>query len=114
MDEEVIRKQTIRKVGRKFYGHDSLYSKYTPQIPEAAEREYMRMTNEYMRLLKEELEENLPELKESYKANRDELVADNRRMDAATDLMLKVNELFTRMKSNLLKKTVGIWSEEET
>lgn len=107
MDEEVIRKQTIRKVGRKFYGHDSLYSKYTPQIPEAAEREYMRMTNEYMRLLKEELEENLPELKESYKANRDELVADNRRMDAATDLMLKVNELFTRMKSNLLKKTVG-------
>ena len=107
MDEEVIRKQTIRKVGRKFYGHDSLYSKYTPQIPEAAEREYMRMTNEYMRLLKEELEENLPELKESYKANRDELVADNRRADAATDLMLKVNELFTRMKSNLLKKTVG-------
>lgn len=107
MDEEVIRKQTIRKVGRKFYGHDSLYSKYTPQIPEAAEREYMRMTNEYMRLLKEELEENLPELKESYKVNRDELVADNRRMDAATDLMLKVNELFTRMKSNLLKKTVG-------
>ena len=39
MDEEVIRKHTIRKVGRKFYGHDSLYSKYTPQIPEAAERE---------------------------------------------------------------------------
>lgn len=36
MDEEVIRKQTIRKVGRKFYGHDSLYSKYTPQIPEGS------------------------------------------------------------------------------
>ena len=51
MDEEVIRKRTLQKVGRKFYGHDALYSKYTPQIPEAAEREYMRVANEYMRRL---------------------------------------------------------------
>lgn len=107
MDEEVIRKRTIQKVGRKFYGHDKLYSKYIPQIPESAEREYIRMSNEYMRLLKEELEENLPKLKESYKKNRDELVAENRRTDAATDLMLKVSELFTQMKSNLIRKTVG-------
>lgn len=107
MDEEVIRKMTIRKVGRKFYGHDVLYSKYVPQIPASAEREYVRMANEYMRLLKEELEENLPTLKDSYKENRDELAAENRRADAATDLILKVNELFTRMKSSLIKKTVG-------
>lgn len=107
MDEEVIRKRTIQKVGRKFYGHDKLYSKYIPQIPESAEREYIRLSNEYMRLLKEELEENLPKLKESYKKNRDELVAENRRADAATDLMLKVSELFTQMKSNLIRKTVG-------
>ena len=38
VDEEVIRKRTIQKVGRKFYGHDKLYSKYIPQIPESAER----------------------------------------------------------------------------
>lgn len=107
MDEEVIRKMTIRKVGRKFYGHDVLYSKYVPQIPASAEREYVRMANEYMRLLKEELEENLPTLKDAYKENRDELAAENRRTDAATDLILKVNELFTRMKSSLIKKTVG-------
>ena len=107
MDEEIIRKRTLQKVGRKFYGHDTLYSKYTPQIPMAAEREYVRLANEYMRLLKEELEENLPMLKESYKANRNELVAENRRADAATDLILKVSELFTKMKSNLLQKTVG-------
>ena len=112
MDEEVIRKQTIRKVGRKFYGHDSLYSKYTPQIPEAAEREYMRMTNEYMRLLKEELEENLPELKESYKANRDELVADNRRMDAATDF--KGQRTVHKDEIKPVEKDGWIWSEEET
>lgn len=107
MDEEVIRKRTLQKVGRKFYGHDKLYSKYVPQIPESAEREYVRLSNEYMRLLKGELEENLPKLKESYKKNRDELVAENRRADAATDLMLKVSELFTQMESNLVRKTVG-------
>ena len=107
MDKELIRKRTIQKVSKKFYGHDRLYSKYLPQIPEAAEREYIRMSNEYMQLLKEELEENLPKLKESYKANRDELVAENRRTDAATDLMLKVSELFTAMRNNLVKKTVG-------
>lgn len=107
MDEEIIRKRTIQKVGRKFYGHEKLYSKYTPQIPMSAEREYVRLTNAYMKLLKEELEENLPKLKESYKENRNELVAENRRADAATDLMLKVSELFTAMKSNLVKKTIG-------
>ena len=107
MDKELIRKRTIQKISKKFYGHDRLYSKYLPQIPEAAEREYIRMSNEYMRLLKEELEENLPKLKESYKVNRDELVAENRRTDAATDLMLKVSELFTAMRNNLVKKTVG-------
>lgn len=107
MDEEVIRRMTIRKVGRKFYGHNVLYSKYTPRIPESAEREYVRLVNEYMRFLKEELEENLPSLKDAYKKNRDDLVFENRRADADTDLMLRVNELFTTMKSNLIRKTVG-------
>jgi SPP1 gp7 family putative phage head morphogenesis protein len=107
MNEEVIRKRTLQRAGKKFYGHEYLYSKYTPQIPMSAEREYIRMTNEYMRLLKEELEENLPKLKKSYKENRDELVAENRRADAATDLMLMVSNLFTQMKSNLIKKTTG-------
>lgn len=107
MDDERLRKMILKQAGRRFYGHENLYSKYTPQIPESAEREYMRLANEYMRLLKEELEASLPELKESYKKNRDESVADDLRMDTATDLMLKVNEIFTRISSNLTKKTTG-------
>lgn len=107
MDEERIRRMTLRKVGRKFYGHDNLYSKYDPQIPAAAEREYMRLTNDYMKILKKELEETLPELKESYRQNRNELVAENRRADSATSLMLKVNAIFTEIQSNLIAKTTG-------
>lgn len=103
MDEEQIRKMTVRKVGRKFYGHDVLYSKYTPQIPMSAEREYIRVANQYMRLLKQELEENLPKLKDIYKANRDESV----RLDADTDLMLGVTALFQQMKQRLQSRTEG-------
>lgn len=103
MDEEQIKRMTRQKVRKKFYGHNVLYSKYTPQIPMGAEREYIRMANQYMRILKEELEENLPKLKDVYKVNRDESV----RNDAATDLMLSVNSLFTEMRNALVKKTVG-------
>ena len=103
MNEEQLKRLTRQKVRKKFYGHNVLYSKYTPQIPMSAEREYVRMANQYMRLLKEELEENLPKLKDVYKVNRDESV----RMDADTDLMLSVTALFTQMRNALVKKTVG-------
>lgn len=103
MDEKVLHSLLMEKVGKKFYGHKILKSKYIPQIPQGAEREYIRMVRAYMGLLKNELEETLPELKESYKKNMDESV----RYDADTDIMLKVNELFTKMKSELLQKTVG-------
>lgn len=107
MDEEIIKKITLRKVEKKFYGHENLHSKYDPQIPASAEREYVRLANEFMRILKEELEKNLPTLKEAYKANREELVAENKRMDSETGLILAINELFAKMKSDIAKKTEG-------
>ena len=103
MDEKVMHNLLMDKVGKMFYGHKILKSKYLPQIPLGAEREYIRLSKMYMQLLKEELEKTLPELKESYKVNRDQSV----RLDADTDLMLKVNELFTRMKNELSQKVVG-------
>lgn len=97
----------MQKVGRKFYGHDTLNSKYDPQIPASAEREYVRTTNAYMAILKTELEEQLPKLKEIYKENRDAEVRENRRNDSATDLMLAVSQIFTTIKNNVIAKTIG-------
>lgn len=43
MDEVQMNRLLMQKVGRKFYGHDTLNSKYDPQIPASAEREYVRI-----------------------------------------------------------------------
>mgnify|MGYP000121183055 CR=1 FL=1 len=96
-----------KKIRKKFYGHDTLKSKYLPQIPQSAEREYIRIVNEYMRLLKVEVEKYLPDLKKSYKSNRDTLVQEQRRLDSSTDLILKINDVFTRIKSQIISKTAG-------
>ena len=71
MDVYERRRLMERRLGRKFRNHDVLYSKYDPQIPLGAEREYIRLVNEYMSLLKEELEIELPKLKKVYKRERD-------------------------------------------
>ena len=107
MDEVQMNRLLMQKVGRKFYGHDTLNSKYDPQIPASAEREYVRTTNAYMAILKTELEEQLPRLKEVYKENRDAEVRENRRNDSATDLMLAVAQIFTTIKNNVIAKTLG-------
>lgn len=107
MDEAQMNKLLMRKVGRKFYGHDTLNSKYDPQIPASAEREYVRTTNAYMAILKLELEGQLPKLKEFYKENRDAEVRENRRNDSATDLILSISQLFTMIKNNVVAKMAG-------
>ena len=99
--------RTARIIARKFGSHAKLKSKYEPQIPEGAEREYLRIVNAYMKILKDELETELPKLKEVYKQNRDEEVKNGIRNDAATDLMVAINQLFTRMQNNVIAKTVG-------
>ena len=94
MDEKrnIIHSEKIKK---KFYGHDNLKSKYIPQIPQSAEREYIRVASEYMRLLKIEVEKSLSEIKNCYK----------RRADSFTDLMLRINSIFANIESSLTKKT---------
>lgn len=98
---------TMKKVNRRFGSHDLLYSKYIPQIPASAEREYIRTVNAYMCILKEELERELPKLKETYKENRDAEPEADRRNDGLTDLILSVSLIFTTIKNNLTEKTTG-------
>lgn len=105
MNERQMNRLLMEKVGKKFYGHDTLKSKYDPQIPESAEREYVRTTNAYMAILKTELEEQLPKLKEAYKKERDAEVK-NRRNDSATDLQLAITSIFNTIKNNVVAKTM--------
>lgn len=107
MDAEQMNRLLMQKVGKKFYGHDTLNSKYAPQIPASAEREYIRTTNAYMAILKIELEEQLPKLREIYKENRDAEVKENQRNDSATDFLLAVSQIFTTIKNNIIAKTIG-------
>ena len=106
MNERQMNRLLMEKVGKKFYGHDTLKSKYDPQIPESAEREYVRTTNAYMAILKTELEEQLPKLKEAYKKERDAEVK-NQRNDSATDLQLAITSIFNTIKNNVVAKTIG-------
>lgn len=107
MDEEVIRKQTLQKAGKKFYGHDKLYSKYIPQIPESAEREYIRLVNQYMGILKEELEKELPKLKGAYKRERDADVKEKVRNDGFADFILLLNQVFNNILNHIISKVEG-------
>lgn len=105
MDQEKLDKLTREKVAKKFGSHEVLYSKYIPQIPASAEREYVRTTNAYMRILKEELEKELPKLKEAYKANRDADVKQHN--DSYTDLLLSISQVFNSVKNNVIARTNG-------
>lgn len=95
------KKEVAKRVSRRFGSHKVLYSKYKPQIPAAAEREYIRLVTGYMNIAKVELLAQLPMLKESYKTNRDIEV----RKDSATDLELSVNQMFQIMKNNVVANT---------
>lgn len=95
------------RINRKFGSHQVLYSKYVPQIPQGADREYIRLMNAYMGLLKEELEAELPKLKAVYMKERNAAIAENRRVDGATDLMLAIAAVFTAIENRLVAKTEG-------
>lgn len=102
IEQKYISEETRKRIRRKFYGHNVLFSKYDPQIPESAEREYIRLVNEYMRILKEELEKSLPELKEIYKKERDADIKDGTiRADSAMSLFVSILRLFSRIKNSV-------------
>lgn len=107
MDDYRLHQMTMQKASKRFGSHEVLYSKYIPQIPASAEREYVRTANAYMRILKEELEEELPKLKEAYKENRDAEVKEKRRNDGATDLMFAVTQIFNTIRNKLIERTAG-------
>lgn len=107
MDDYRLQRITAERARKRFGSHQVLYSRYVPQIPASAEREYVRTANAYMGILKEELEKELPKLKEAYKANRDEEVKLNRRNDSATDLMLAITQIFNAVKNNVIARTAG-------
>ncbi len=92
-----------RMVGKRFYGHDVLYSKYTPQIPASADREYKRLVDDYMKIVKDAVEEELPKIKEVYKEERDASV----RNDGELDLALMLQQVFGRVKNQIVTKTSG-------
>lgn len=59
--EEWKQKRLLKaKADRAFGSHENLYSKYTPQIPAAAEREYARIVTAYVGIVKDVLDEDLP------------------------------------------------------
>lgn len=107
MDDSQMNRLLMQKVGRKFYGHDTLKSKYTPQIPASAEREYIRLVNQYMGILKEELEKELPKLKEVYKRERDADVKQNQRNDGFADFMFFLNQVFNTILNHIISKIEG-------
>ena len=112
MDQKNLNSEVLEKVGKKFYGHNVLFSKYTPQIPAGAEREYIRLTNQYMEILKEELEKMLPELKAIYKLERD-AEAKNRHNDSVLDLILAVSRLFSTVKNNIIVRAKAFGLERK-
>lgn len=113
MEQKYINEELRAKTEKKFYGHNVLFSKYTPQIPASAEREYQRLANAYMKILKEELEAELPALKEVYKVERDAEVAENRRNDSMVDFFLAVRRLFSRIKNRVMVRVLSFGLERK-
>ncbi len=107
MDDRILHRLTVERTMHRFGSHETLHSKYTPQIPESAEREYVRAVNTYMRILKEELENELPKLKDVYKENRDSEVRKNHRNDSMDDLMLAISQIFNTIKNRIVSRTTG-------
>lgn len=106
MDDMRMQKITAAHVKKKFGSHKVLYSKYTPQIPASAEREYVRICDTYMLILKAELKNELPKLKKAYEAS---FVDEKQRYrsDGFADLMLAVDRLFAGMKNRINANTLG-------
>ena len=110
MDELRLQSETQEKVKRKFGSHQVLRSKYQPRIPDAPEREYIRLANQYMKLFKEELEATLPTLKDEYKKDRAEAKKNNEgafREDSLGDLMYTINRLFNEIRERITAKSKG-------
>lgn len=114
MDDKLINKEVMEKVGKKFYGHQKLISKYDPQIlPAASERAYNSLVNSYMGILREELMKELPNLKEAYREELRKDSADGTRTDSISGILLAVATIFTRVKNNIVLRVTRFNLEEK-
>ena len=89
-----------KAVKGKFYGHQTIKSKRTPQYPDSAEREFKRITNGYMRLLNKTLAEHLPDLLAAYQKER----RGDSRFDDVRDLEGDVRREFQKIAEELEQK----------
>lgn len=105
MEDGNINKFLMQQVSKKFGSHEVLYSRYIPQIPASAEREYVRMTNAYMGILKDALESELSKLKDVYRENLEAEFREKRRVDSWIDtFLLAVLQIFQRIKNRVTGK----------
>lgn len=114
MDEHRMNRLLLEKVGKKFYGHDKLISKYVPQIlPAASERAYNSLVNSYMGILREELLKELPNLKEAYREELHKDSADKIRTDSISGIIIAVATIFTIVKNNIVLRVTRFNLEEK-
>lgn len=104
MDDMNLNRETLKRCKKRFGRHQVLYGKYDPKIPESAEREYIRLTNEYLKILKDELGKELPNLKEVYRKNREEDISNGIRRDSETDIQLAVSRIFSKIQNKVIEK----------
>ena len=113
MDNKLLNEETMQKVGKKFYGHRTLISKYEPKVPEASERAYNSLVNSYMAILREELLKELPNLKDVYREELRKDNADGSRTDSISGILLAVASIFTRVKNNIVLRVSRFNLEEK-
>lgn len=100
---EQLQKEAVQKMIRKrFHGHETLVSRYTPAYPFGIEREYDRLARQYMKLLKEAMEEELPALKEIIMLERGTW-----RQDGVIDILAFVEKVFDRIQKRFTEKERG-------
>lgn len=99
---DIAHQQMVQELlSKRFGSHQRLLCKYTPQYPIQGEREFQRVTNAYIRLLNELLKEYLPEIRDAARIEREA----NRRHDDTSDLIAKVTAVFSKMASELERRT---------
>ncbi len=95
---EIIKEQ----VKKKFYGHDTLYSKVEPIYPHGVEREYIRLVNAYMAEYKKVLVKNLAQIKKAIISDRNLKAA--LRLDDEFEIKQLVEQLFKKMDEDMKHK----------
>lgn len=112
MDNVNDRKYIRDKTAARFHGHDKLFAKHIPQIPESAEREYVKISAEYMKIVRKVMESELPQIKKIYGKSRGTMLPDSIRKDAdeadtSAVLYAAIGVVFDRIRDRITNKNEG-------